>query len=77
MRPVLCTHSTLNYQKSFINKETRTHTNKVEGQNSLLKDPWKKMKGLPKKLIPEYLDQIMFEEWVNSVLPFDKKNNSK
>ena len=35
------------------------------------------MKGLAKKLIPEYLDQMMLKGWVNSVLSFDKKSNSK
>ena len=35
------------------------------------------MKGLPKYLIPQYLDQIMFESWSNSVLPFSKTSHSE
>jgi len=77
IQTALYTHSTVNHSKTFKDKETGTHTNKVEGQNSALKGPYKRMKGMPKKMIPEYLDQIMFEGWVNSVLPFDLKSHSK
>ena len=67
----------MNHSKTFKDKETGTHTNKVEGVNSDLKGPYKRMRGLPKKIIPQYLDQMMFEGWVNSVLPFDPRSNSK
>ena len=56
MRPAICMRSTFNHSKTFKDKETGTHANKVKGQNSLLKGPYKKLKGLPKKLIPECLD---------------------
>jgi len=35
------------------------------------------MKSLLKRLIPKYLDQIIFKGWANSILLFDKKSNSK
>ena len=48
---ILCTHSTINYSKTFKEKETEMNRNKVEGQNSVLKGPYKMMKSLSKKLI--------------------------
>ena len=68
-RPTLCTYSIVNHSKGFKAAD-RTHTNKVEGCNSLIKGPHKAMKVLPKILTPLHLDQIMFECWENSVTGF-------
>ena len=56
MRLVLHARSTANNSKTFEDKETSTHANKAEGQNSALKGPCKKMKGVPKRSILEHLD---------------------
>ena len=47
-----------------------THTNEIEGENNLIKHPCKSMSGLPKSKLPQFLDQLMFEGWANSVLFF-------
>ena len=75
-RPALYTHSTVCHKREFKAADG-THTNVVEGQNSLIKGPYKAMKGLPRYLIPMYLDQLMFEGWTNSVLPYSKTSNSQ
>ena len=75
-RPALYTHSTVCHKDGFKAADG-THTNKVEGCNSLLKGPYKSMKGLPKHLIPSYLDQIMFECFANSVLEFSITSHSQ
>ena len=75
-RPALYKHTTVCHKKEFKAKDG-THTNKVEGNTFLIKGPCKAMKGLPKNLIPQYLDQMMFESWTNSVLPFSKTSHSQ
>lgn len=53
------------------------HTNKVEGCNRNMKAPQKSARGLPKQKIPAFMDQLMFESWTNSKLPFSKSSNYK
>ena len=50
-RPALHTHAIVNHSKGF-KSENKTHANKVEGFNSLIKGPCKAMKGLPKSQHP-------------------------
>ena len=75
-RPALHAHSTVCHKKTFKAADG-TCTNKVEGQNSIIKGPYKDMRGLPKNLIPMYLDQIMFEGFANYVMPFSSSSNSQ
>ena len=75
-RPALHTHSTVCHKKTFKAADG-TCTNKVEGQNSVIKGPCKAMKGLPKNLTPMYLDQIMFEGFTNYVMPFSSSSHSQ
>ena len=35
---------------------------------------YKRMKGMPKKHIFQYLDQMIFEGWMNAVLSFNQKS---
>ena len=43
----------------------------------MIKHLYKAMSGLPKHLLPQFLDQLMFEGWANSVLPFSDHSHSK
>lgn len=43
----------------------------------MIKHPCKAMSGLPKRILPQFLDQLMFEGWTNSVLSFSYKSHSK
>ena len=74
--PALHTHSTVCHKKSFKAADS-TCTNKVEGQNSVIKGPHKAMKGLPKNLMPMCLDQIMFEGFANCAMPFSSSSHSQ
>ena len=35
------------------------------------------MSGLPKSKLPQFLDQLMFKGWVNSVLPYSEESYSR
>jgi len=75
-RPALYLHKKCNHSIGFKAYD-RTHTNEIEGQNNLIKHPYKAMSGLPKSKLPQFLDQLMFEGWVNSVLPYSQDSHSR
>ena len=75
-RPALYIHKKCNHSVGFKAYDG-THTNEIEGQNNLIKHPYKAMTGLPKSKLPQFLDQLMFEGWVNSVLPFSQESHSR
>ena len=43
----------------------------------MIKHPYKAMSGLPKKNLPHFLDQLVFEGQANSVLSFSEHSHSK
>ena len=75
-RPALYIHKKCNHSVGFKAYDG-THTNEIEGQNNLIKHPYKAMSGLPKHILPQFLDQLMFEGWTNSVLPYSEYSHSK
>ena len=75
-RPALHIHKKYNHSVGFKAYDG-THTNEIEGQNNLIKHPYKAMSGLPKSKLPQFLDQLMFEGWVNSVLPYSEESHSR
>ena len=75
-RPALYIHKKCNHSVGF-KAHDGTHTHEIEGKNNMIKHPYKAMSGLPKHVLPQFLDQLMFEGWTNSVLPFSETSHSK
>ena len=68
-RPALCKCSIV-YHKKIFKATDRTYINAIEGQNSLIKIPYKAIKGLLKHMIPICLDQLILKGFANLVLSF-------